>query len=344
MVNNKAVIFNKWVTDYPVIGEHFEYVANREVTHELKEGEILTRNLYVSMDPYLRAKMRGLDETDLFGRFTFGQPLDNHAIGEVIASKNPNIPVGEIVYSFLGWEEYSVVPAGQYVEIIKNARESKLPLSARIGVLGMPGFTAYGGLLRYGKPKAGETIYISAASGAVGQLVGQMAKVLGLRVVGSAGSDEKIAYLLNELKFDAAFNYKNGDILTSLKAAAPEGIHIYFDNVGGRHLEAALEWILPRGRVVMCGQIGDINTQNPPGVRNLFVCVPKEISILAFLVLNFEDEYKAEFEKDVTEWLLSGKIVYKEDVTEGLENAPSAFLGMLQGKNFGKATVKIADL
>ncbi|KAG0310829.1 hypothetical protein BGZ99_000125 [Dissophora globulifera] len=344
MVNNKAVVFKKWAIDYPVIGEHFEYVTDREVTHELKEGEILTRNLYVSLDAYLRAKMRSHEETNLFGRFNLDQVIINHAIGEVIASKNPNIPVGEIVYSYLGWEEYSVIPAGQYVEIIKNARESKLPLSARIGALGMPGFTAYGGLLRYGKPKAGETIYISAASGAVGQLVGQMAKALGLRVVGSAGSDEKIAYLLNVLKFDAAFNYKNGDILASLKTAAPEGIHIYFDNVGGRHLEAALEWMLPRGRVVLCGQIGDVNTQNPPGVRNLFICVPKEISILGFFVMKFEQEYKAQFEKDVTEWLLSGKIVYKEDVTEGLENAPSAFLGMLQGKNFGKATVKIADL
>ncbi|KAG0310830.1 hypothetical protein BGZ99_000126, partial [Dissophora globulifera] len=133
MVNNKAVVFKKWAVDYPVIGEHFEYVTDREITHELKDGEILTRNLYVSMDPYLRAKMRSHEETNLFGRFNLGQVIDNHAIAEVIASKNPNIPVGEIVYSFLGWEEYSVIPAGQYVEIIKNARESKLPLSARIG-------------------------------------------------------------------------------------------------------------------------------------------------------------------------------------------------------------------
>lgn len=196
----------------------------------------------------------------------------------------------------------------------------------------------------HGKPKAGDTLYVSAASGAVGQLVGQIAKTLGLRVVGSAGSDEKVAYLLNELKFDAAFNYKNGDILTSLKAAAPEGINIYFDNVGGRHLEAALEWMLPRGRVVICGQIGDYNTANPPGVRNLFVCVPKEISIQGFKVNNFSDELKAQFKKDVSEWLLSGKIIYREDITVGLENAPSAFIGMLKGKNFGKATVKIADL
>ncbi|KAG0319279.1 hypothetical protein BGZ99_005208 [Dissophora globulifera] len=344
MVNNKAVIFKKYAVGYPVADEHFEYVTEREVSYDLRDGEVLTRNLFVSLDPYLRARMRGPEETALFGRFPIGEPLDNHAIGEVVASKNPAVPVGSVVVGYLRFEEYTHVPAGHRLTIIEGARESKLPLSVNIGALGMPGFTAYGGLLIHGKPKAGETLYVSAASGAVGQLVGQMAKTLGLRVVGSAGSDEKVAYLLNELKFDAAFNYKNSDILTSLKTAAPEGINIYFDNVGGHHLEAALEWMLPRGRVVICGQIGDYNTANPPGVRNLFVCVPKEISIQGFKVNNFSDELKAQFKKDVSEWLLSGKIIYREDITVGLENAPSAFIGMLKGKNFGKATVKIADL
>ncbi|KAG0309655.1 hypothetical protein BGZ99_000805, partial [Dissophora globulifera] len=170
MVNNKAVTFKKYVVDYPVADEHFEYVTEREVSYDLKDGEVLTRNLYLSLDPYLRVKMRGLEENALFGRYPLGEPMENRGLGEVIASKNPAVPVGSVVDGFLRSEEYTLVSAGSPLTIIEGARESKLPLSVYTGALGMPGFTAYGGLLVHGKPVAGETLYVSAASGAVGQL------------------------------------------------------------------------------------------------------------------------------------------------------------------------------
>lgn len=204
--------------------------------------------------------------------------------------------------------------------------------------------TAYSSLKIIGQPKAGETIFISAASGAVGQLVGQIAKKLGLRVVGSAGTDQKVEYLLKELKFDAAFNYKNGSILESLKAAAPEGIDIYYENVGGETLEAALEVMKNHGRVIACGMISTYNTQTPYGVRNLSQIVIKRITMRGFIVSDFAAECGADFVKDVGSWLAKGEIIYKEDIADGIDRAPDAFVGMLQGKNFGKQVVKIADL
>ena len=204
--------------------------------------------------------------------------------------------------------------------------------------------TAYSSLKIIGQPKAGETIFISAAAGAVGQLVGQMAKRLGLRVVGSAGSDDKVEFLLKDLKFDAAFNYKKGNILENLKAAAPEGIDIYYENVGGEQLEAALEVMKLHGRVVACGMISQYNTQEPYGIRNLIQVVGKRITIRGFIVSDFAAECGADFAKDVGSWLVNGEIIYKEDIAVGLDSAPDAFIGMLKGKNFGKQVVKIADL
>ena len=208
----------------------------------------------------------------------------------------------------------------------------------------LQGLTAYSSLKIIGQPKAGETIFISAASGAVGQLVGQIAKRLGLRVVGSAGSDSKVEYLLKELKFDAAFNYKTGNILENLKAAAPEGVDIYYENVGGETLEAALEVMNTHGRIVACGMISQYNTQSPYGVRNLTNIVGKRLTMRGFIVSDFAAECGADFAKDVGSWLVNGEIIYKEDIAVGLDNAPDAFVGMLQGKNFGKQVVKIADL
>lgn len=199
-------------------------------------------------------------------------------------------------------------------------------------------------MLEIGQPKAGETIFISAASGAVGQLVGQIAKLKGLRVVGSAGSDQKVEFLLKELKFDAAFNYRKGNILESLRAAAPEGIDIYYDNVGGETLEAALDVLKTHGRIVVCGMISGYNTNESYHVKNLIQILLKRLTIKGFVVAEFNEEVKRSFQKDVTAWLLEDKIVYREDITEGLENAPEAFVGIFEGKNFGKAVVKIADL
>ncbi|KAF8931570.1 hypothetical protein BGZ58_007554 [Dissophora ornata] len=337
---NKAVVFLKSPDEYPIPGEHLGFVEDRELDQELNDNEVLTRNLYISLDPYLRNRMKGATASYI-GRFSAGQPIDNLAVAEVITSKNPKVPVGSIVVGFLGWEEYTRVPASNPLRIIEGARESKIPLSFYVGVLGMPGLTAYGSFFEIGKPKAGETIFISAASGAVGQIVGQLARLKGLRVIGSAGSDDKVEYLLKTLKFDAAFNYKKGE---SLRAAAPEGIDIYYENVGGETLEAALEVFNDHGRIIACGMISGYNLATPYGIKNLFLIVTKRLKMEGFVVNDFSDEVRERFEKEVRAWLLEGKIVYKEDIAVGLENTPEAFVGMLQGKNFGKAAVKIADL
>ncbi|KAI1312600.1 hypothetical protein EDD11_002946 [Mortierella claussenii] len=342
MVQNKSVIFLKHPTEYPVPGEHFA-VETKELHADLKANDVLVRNLFISLDPYMRGRMKDSDKSYTAG-FQLNQPLNGGGVSEVVESKNDAFPVGTVVTGMVGWEEYSVIPGAHGLHAIPNARDPKIPLSAHIGVLGMPGMTAYSSLKIIGQPKAGETIFISAASGAVGQLVGQMAKKLGLRVIGSAGSDEKVEYLLKDLKFDAAFNYKKGSILENLHAAAPKGIDIYYENVGGETLEAALEAMNIHGRVIACGMISVYNTPHPYGVKNLFHIIGKRITMRGFIVTDFAEECGADFVKDVSSWLSNGEIIYKEDIAVGIENAPDAFVGMLKGKNFGKQVVKISDL
>ncbi|KAG0287691.1 hypothetical protein BGZ98_004544 [Dissophora globulifera] len=343
MVQNKSVIFLASPTEYPVPGEHLA-VETRKLNAELKDNDVLVRNLFLSLDPYMRGRMKDGHVKSYISYFQIGQPMTGGGVSEVTESKNPAFPVGSIVTGMVGWEEYTLVTGGQDLRVIPNARESKLPLSSYIGVLGMPGMTAYSSLKIIGKPKAGETIFISAAAGAVGQLVGQLAKRLGLRVIGSVGSDDKVDFLLNELKFDAAFNYKKGSILENLKAAAPKGVDIYYENVGGEQLEAALDTLNIHGRIIACGMISQYNTPNPYGVKNLMNIVGKRITIRGFFVSDFAEECEADFAKDVGTWLVKGEIIYREDIAEGLDSAPEAFVGMLKGKNFGKQVVKVAVL
>ncbi|KAF9286829.1 hypothetical protein BGZ68_002527 [Mortierella alpina] len=342
--NNKSAVFLKEPSKYPVAGEHIG-VQLKQLNTDLRDGQVLLRNLYISLDPYLRNRMK--DVVSYVPSFKIGEPLDSHGIAEVVESKNSKWPVGSLVVGpAIRWEERSVVDANAELEIIPpESLDPRIPLSAYIGVLGMPGYTAYGSLLEIGKPKAGETIFISAASGAVGQLVGQIAKLNGLRVIGSAGSDEKVTYLLKELKFDAAFNYKRGSILENLRAAAPEGIDIYYENVGGETLEAVLEVIKVHGRIIACGMISEYNNgKDTYNVKNLVNIVMKRLKVEGFLVFEFGEAVKKQFESQVSEWLKNGEIVYREDIAQGLDNAPEAFVGLFQGRNFGKGVVKIADL
>ncbi|KAG0066098.1 hypothetical protein BGZ89_007627 [Linnemannia elongata] len=342
MVQNKSAVFLKYPTEFPVIGEHIE-VQTKELNVELKDKDVLLRNLYFSLDPYMRGRMR--NAKSYVPGFQIGEPMSGYGIAEVKESKNDAYPVGTIVSGFTGWQEYSVVPGASGLRVLHGARESPIPLSAHLGVLGMPGMTAYSSLKIIGQPKAGETIFVSAAAGAVGQLVGQMAKKLGLRVVGSAGSDDKVDYLLKELKFDAAFNYKkNGTILENLRHVAPEGVDIYYENVGGETLEAALECMNTHGRIIVCGMISQYNTTTPYGIRNLGHLVAKRITMRGFINDDFAKEWYGDFLKDVGEWLEGDEIIYKEDVEEGIDGSLDAFVGMLKGKNFGKQVVKIADL
>ncbi|KAG0035834.1 hypothetical protein BGZ82_005060 [Podila clonocystis] len=341
---NQAVVFLKPATGFPVAGEHLG-LQSRELKHELQENEILLRNLFISSDPVLRSRMN--DNNPYIPCFEIGKPIYSDGVSEVVKSKHPKFAVGAIVTGMVGWEEYTVVPTPHTdnLRILSGIRESKIPLSLYIGLLGMPGLSAFGALKAIGKPKKGETIYISAASGAVGQLAGQIAKLQGLFVIGSAGSDDKVEYLRKELKFDAAFNYKTVEsIRGTLETLAPRGIDIYFDNVGSETLEAALDVMSLYGRVIACGHISGYNGQEPYGIRNLVNVIGKRLTIQGFIVVDYIAEHFADFSKEVSEWFLEGKIVYREDVHVGLESAPDAFVGMLQGRNFGKCVVKIADL
>ncbi|KAF9130880.1 hypothetical protein BGW39_002521 [Mortierella sp. 14UC] len=337
MVNttNKSVLFLKRLDDYPVVGEHFA-LQHTELAPKLQEGDILTRNLYLSLDPYLRGRMDDI-EGAYVPCFHIGNPLNGCGMGEVIQSKNPDYPVGSLVFGVITWEHFSLIPPSfnNLTILPATVRKSKVPLSWYLGALGM---TAYGSLKLFAKLKLGEAIFVSAAMGAVGHLVGQMAKRQGLRVVGSAGSDEKVKIFLEELKFDAAFNYKTGDILQSLKKACPEGLDVYYDNAGGEQLEAALEVLKRHGRVVVSGMIDDYNRATPYHIKDLVLIFQKRIKIEGFLCLDFEKEIWPEFTAEVTRWLLDGDIVCKEEIIEGLENAPDAFVGYPKGKNLGKGS------
>ncbi|KAI9240742.1 MAG: reductase RED1 [Podila humilis] len=342
--NNKQVVFLGQPTHFPIVGEHLG-VQTVQVNSDLKENDILLRNLYVSVDPYLRGRMADNKNAHIPG-FQLGKPFSSAGVSEVIQSRNPAFPIGAIVMGITNWEESSHVPAAaaSQFKVLEDARESKFPLRYCIGALGNASFTAYGSLKRIGQPTKGETLFVSAASGAVGQIAGQLAKLWGLKVVGSAGTDEKVEFLLKELKFDAAFNYKKGSILENLRKCAPQGIDIYFDNTGGEALEAALDVMNIHGRVIACGHISAYNGQEPYGIRNMVQVIGKRITIRGFVVIDFEKEERANFRREVSEHLLRGDIVYKEDIIEGLDEAPAAFVGQLRGERFGKVIIKIADL
>ncbi|KAG0054529.1 hypothetical protein BGZ83_011029 [Gryganskiella cystojenkinii] len=345
MPSNTSVIYLKHPTAFPVVGEHLAARTVDDFKPVLKDGEVLTRNLVFSLDPYMRGKMREGGKKSYSPAFEIGQPLDARGVAEVIESKNPKYPVGSIIHAFVGWEEYTILPDLPTTRIIPDARESKLPLSSYVGVLGMPGLTAFASLKDIGKPKAGEVIFISAASGAVGQLAGQLCKSWGLTTIGSAGSDEKVEYLLNEVGFDYAFNYKKRTAHDALTELAPKGIDIYFENVGGETLDAALVHLNSWGRIIACGMISQYNTAGKPyGIKNLMNVVSKRLTIRGFIVADFFDQYFEEFFREVKQLLLDGKIVYKVDEAQGVAAAPEAFVGLLNGKNFGKQVVQVATL
>eukprot|EP01098_Paradermamoeba_levis_P007779 TRINITY_DN323_c0_g2_i4.p1 TRINITY_DN323_c0_g2~~TRINITY_DN323_c0_g2_i4.p1 ORF type:complete len:351 (+),score=125.45 TRINITY_DN323_c0_g2_i4:1279-2331(+) len=348
-LSNKRVIYLKAPTGFPVPNQDTA-VDTTTVSEELPENSLLLKNLYLSLDPYMRGRMRDPSVKSYAPAFTIGDAMTGGGVSEVFRSTHPDYKVGDIVQGMIGWEEYTTVISDAAIQgrgLKKLPAEVKslgVPLSYFIGVLGMPGLTAYVGLHKFLEPKSGETLFISAAAGAVGQLVGQLGKILGLRVVGSAGEDEKVEYLLKELKFDAAFNYKKVDTGKALKEFCPNGIDLYFENVGGETLDHVLTNCNKFARIAACGMISQYN--NAPGegygVKNLMQVVPKQIKISGFIIGDHAAPYLERFQKEVGGYLREGKVVYKEDVTVGLDGAQEAFVGMLKGKNFGKAVVKIA--
>ncbi|KOV89736.1 NADP-dependent oxidoreductase [Nocardia sp. NRRL S-836] len=300
------------------------------------EGQVLVRNLIMSVDPYMRGRMN--DVKSYVPPFEVGAPLEGGAVGEVVASNADGYAVGDHVLHGLGWREYTVVSGAHAVKVDPSAA----PLSAYLGVLGMPGLTAYAGLLATAEFKEGDAVFVSGAAGAVGQIVGQIARLKGAsRVIGSAGSAEKVRYLVEELGFDAAFNYKDGPVAEQLAAAAPDGIDVYFDNVGGEHLEAAIASFNVHGRAAICGAIAQYNETEPPAApRNLAQLIGKRLTLRGLLVRDHQD-LRPQFLAEVGAWIASGELKYTETFVEGgVRQAPAAFLGMLRGDNTGKMLVK----
>ncbi|MFI7874275.1 NADP-dependent oxidoreductase [Streptomyces salinarius] len=301
-----------------------------------RDGQVLVRNLYVSVDPYMRGRMSAAKS--YAAPYELGKVMQGGAVGEVVASNAEGFAVGDHVLHFFGWREYAALDAGNAVKVDPDAA----PLSTYLGVLGMTGLTAYAGLLRTASFEEGDSVFVSGAAGAVGSQVGQIAKLKGAsRVIGSAGSDEKVKLLLDEYGFDAAFNYKNGPVSEQLRAAAPDGVDVYFDNVGGDHLEAAIGSLNLNGRIAICGAISVYNNTEPaPGPKNLARLIQTRGRIEGFLVGDHYD-LQPQFVEEVGPWVRSGELKYRETVVEGIENNLEAFLGVLRGDNTGKMIVKL---
>lgn len=302
---------------------------------ELADGEILVRNMLMSVDPYMRGRMN--DAKSYVAPFRVDAPLDGGAVGEVIASRADGLPVGTHVLHRLGWREHAVLPAAHAAVIDTDAA----PASRYLGLLGMTGLTAYVGLTAVAEMREGDTVFVSGAAGAVGQAVGQLAKILGAkRVIGSAGSPEKVARLL-ELGYDEAFDYKETSVRDGLRAAAPDGIDVYFDNVGGEHLEAAISTLTTFGRVALCGAISQYNaTEAAPGPRNLFQAIGKGLTLRGFIVGQY-DHLAHEYRPRASTWLAEGRLRGDETFRDGLDGAPQAFIDLLAGANTGKMLVRL---
>ena len=333
--------------DGPVTPDNFE-LDERDVP-EPGDGEILVRNLVMSVDPYMRGRMN--DVESYIPPFEVRQPLEAGVVGRVVASRHPRLREGDHVTGMLRWEQYSLSD-GKGLHTVDPALA---PLSYHLGILGMPGMTAYVGLVGVGEVKEGESVFVSAASGAVGSVVGQIARNLGCRVAGSAGSDDKVAFLTDELGFDAGINYKTLGLqptgatadspFEAVREASGGGIDVLFENVGGPIFEAGIWNMNTGGRIALCGMIADYETppkDQPPGPRGLAVLIGRGVRMQGFIVLNYPDLCR-EWVAKGAQWLQEGKLQVRETIAEGIENAPAAFIGMMEGKNFGKQIVRIAE-
>jgi NADPH-dependent curcumin reductase CurA len=307
------------------------------------EGEVLIRTLYLSVDPYMRGRMS--DRKSYVEPFTLNEVITGGVVGEVVESRAEAFQTGDIVVGMLGWQLYSVAKADQAsVTSIRKLDPKLAPVTTALGILGMPGLTAYFGLLDIGKPKAGETVVVSGAAGAVGTVVCQIAKIRGCRVIGIAGSDEKNRYLTEELGVDAAINYKTtSDLRQALKEACPRGVDVYFDNVGGEVSDALMMLINHGARIVICGLISLYNLEQPDtGPRVQPYLLVNSALMQGFIVTDYADRF-AEGIMQLGGWLAEGKLKYVEHIVEGFENTPRAFLGLFKGENLGKQLVKVAD-
>ncbi|XP_058743406.1 2-alkenal reductase (NADP(+)-dependent)-like isoform X2 [Vicia villosa] len=339
-VNNKQVILNDYVTGFPK--ESDMTIVDSTITLNIPEGSndlVLLKNLYLSCDPYMRMLMSKPQGTANPLAYTPQSTIASRGVSKVLESGHEDYKEGDLVWGLTKWEEYSLIPAAQ---ILLKIQHTDVPLSYYTGILGMPGLTAYAGFFEVGSPKKGENVFVSAASGAVGQLVGQFAKLHGCYVVGSAGTKEKVDLLKNKFGYDEAFNYKEEqDLDAALKRYFPEGIDIYFENVGGKTLDAVLLNMRIHGRIPACGMISQYNLTQPEGVTNLAHLVYKRIRMEGFNSADFFHLYP-KFLEFVLPHIREEKIVYVEDIAEGLENGPAALVGLFSGRNVGKQVLVIA--
>ncbi|KAI3411713.1 PKS_ER domain-containing protein [Psidium guajava] len=341
-MENKQVIFKGFIKGAPMETD-MELKVGSIIDSGLKappgSGAFLVKNLYLSCDPYMRGRMRN-SHASYIPPFVPGQPIEGFGVSKVVDSDDPDFKPGDLVSGLTGWEEYSLI---RKTDQLQKIEQHDVPLSYHLGLFGMPGFTAYVGLHEICSPKQGDTVLVSAASGAVGQLVGQLAKLHGCYVVGSAGSSQKVDLLKNKIGFDEAFVYKEEpDLKAALKRYFPQGIDIYFDNVGGDMLDAALLNMRVGGRIAVCGMVSQLNQTKPQGIHNLFNLIMKRIRMQGFLQSDYLHLFPLFFNQ-VMEYYKQGKITYVEDVAYGLEHAPAAFVGLFSGRNVGKQVIHVAS-
>jgi NADPH-dependent curcumin reductase len=319
--------------------ESFPSESNFEIVEKpapsVGDGEVLRRTIYLSVDPYMRGRMSTAKSYAEPAKL--GEPMVGSTVSEVVESKSPRYRAGDFVLGYDGWQAYAVSDG----KGLRKLDPAQAPISYSLGVLGMTGLTAYVGLLDIGKPKEGETVVVSAAAGAVGSIAGQIARIKGCHVVGTAGTDEKCAFVVDDLKFDACINYKKEDLSAALKSACPRGIDIYFDNVGGAILEAVLKRINVHARIPLVGHISQYNDAKPRPGPNLVSLISNRALMQGMIVTDHVDRMP-DFLRDMSQWLREGEIHYREDLVQGLKNAPSAFIGLLEGDNIGKRLIQVS--
>ena len=332
-LSSKCVVLKEYIPSGNPELSHFEIKEEKIAIDSIKN--ISVQNEWISVDPYMRARMT--EKKNYKPPFELGKPMEGSAIGKVIESNASDFSVGDIVRSDYGWRDRFVAASKDLIKI----NPIDIPIQTYLGPLGFTGHTAYIGLFRIGNLKEGQTVLVSSAAGSVGSIVCQIAKIRGCKVIASTGTDEKVRWLKNEIGVDEAFNYnKVENLVLHLKALSPEGYDLYFDNVGGEFLESAIFRMKNYGRIVICGRISQMNTTEPHALKNMAHVLVKRLTIKGFLIFDHFDDLN-DFENDMQNWIINNKIKWKETIVEGIENAPKAFIDLLNGKNIGKMLVKI---
>jgi NADPH-dependent curcumin reductase CurA len=329
---NRQILLKSRPEGTPTLG-NFELVQS--AVPEPDDGDVLLRTRYLSLDPYMRGRMSAAKS--YAKPVDVGQPMVGGTVSEVTASRNSRFAVGDIVLSYSGWQDYARSNGAG----LRKLDPSAAPVTTALGVLGMPGMTAYAGLLEIGQPRPGETVTVAAASGAVGSVVGQIAKIKGCRAIGIAGGQDKCRYVVEALGFDACIDHHAADFARQLETACPAGIDVYFENVGGAVQQAVWPLLNDFARIPVCGLIAQYNAATPMPGPDMFSVLRKRLTVRGFIVTDFAAK-ELDFQREAGEWVRTGRLKYREDVVDGLENAPAAFLGLLQGRNFGKLLVRVA--